>query len=61
MAIIKIYKRHIFAFFIFAKVLPMLTIVTDRQKHSHTHTQTDTDKLIAIGEILHICLMIANL
>ena len=59
MAITKSTNVIFLLFFIFAKVLPMLPIVADRQKHAHT--QTDTDKLIAIGEILHICLMIANL
>ena len=57
MANVKIYKCN---FFIFAKVRPVRTKVTD--KHTHTHTQTnthihihmETDKPITIGEILRI-------
>ena len=50
MAIVKIYKHH-FYIFDFRKVRLVRTKVADRQT-----THRETDKLIAIGDILQICL-----
>ena len=45
MANVKIYKRNLFTFFIFAKVRSAVTTVTNEQTH------TETDKAMAIGKI----------
>ena len=59
---IEIYKRYILQLFVFAKVRPVRTKVSDRQTDGQTDRQTDRktvtvmDKTMAIGEILLICL-----
>ena len=40
---VKIYKRHYFTFFIFAKIGPVRKIVTNTHTHTHTQTHTHTD------------------
>ena len=44
-----------FTFFIFAKVWPLRTIVTDTHTDSHAHTETE-NKPMVIDDILQICL-----
>ena len=58
LANVKIYKCNFFTLFIFAKVLPVLTIVTHAHRQTHRHTETDTP--VSMGEILQICLKIVD-
>ena len=48
-------QTSFFTFFIFTKVRPMLTKVTDTRTDTQTHN-TETDKLRVVGEIYQICL-----